>query len=248
MAALALVLGFGVPGRVVAQEADVAQLRETIAQWADAEELITREKVDWQEKKASMTQLLALYREELELLDEELSQAGQSSVEQDEKQERLKDESAAMREARAKTKAALVAAREQLLPLVERFPKPLQDELTEALEQLKGWKSGDEVRPGLQALLLILDQANRFARNLTRSREVWDGREVEVLYLGFSHGYYMSRDGGAGVGKLTAAGWQWEERKGLHGEVAQVMAQLEERSAPGLVTLPVPGGSRGGGK
>ena len=245
---LSLILGVGLGGMLSAEEAEVAELRETIAQWAEAEELISEEKAAWQAKKASMTQLLELYREELALLDEELSTAGQSSVELDEKQQRLQQETAAMRHARAETTAALAQAKALLLPLVEKFPKPLQDELHEPIDQLAAWKSGDELRPGLQALLSILDQANRVARRVTQAREVRDGREVEVIYAGLSHAYYLSRDGGAGVGELTASGWRWQERKDMHGKIKSVIAQLEERSPPGLVTLPVPGGTRGGSK
>ena len=244
----ALLLVAGLWAGLCAEEAEVVELRETIAQWAEAEELITAEQAAWAEKKASMTQLLELYSQELELLSEELETAGKSSVKLDEKQQRLQGETAALRGARAEAAAALAQAREQLLPLVDNFPPPLRSELDGPIGELGEWKPGNEIRPGLQALLNILNQANSFARRVTRSREVRDGREVEVIYMGFSHAYYLSRDGGAGVGSLSASGWSWQEKKELHGKISDIVAQLEERGAPALVTLPVPARKEGGSK
>lgn len=218
----------------------VAELREVIGQWVETERTITEERTAWQAEKESMAQLLELYREELALLDEELAEAGQSATGFDEKRQRLEGETAALRQARGAAAAALRAARTELLPLAERFPPPLRADVEEPVATLEAWKPEEELRPAIEALLRILDQANRFARSVTHVREVHDGREVEVIYSGLSHAYYLSAGGGAGLVVLTPTGWRWEERPELHKKIESVLAQLNEKSPPGLVRLPVP--------
>ena len=72
-----------------------------------------------------------------------------------------------------------------------------------------------------------------------RNREVRDGQEVEVLYLGLARAYYLDRKGNAGVGVPAAAGWQWTEDKSIAGEVEKALAELDMKRPPELVELPV---------
>lgn len=233
----------GSPFTLRAQEPDaakVAELREVIAEWVETERLVTEEKTGWEEKKASMAQLLDLYREELTLLDQELAEAGKSASAFDADQQKMERETSALRAARETMVSALREARSGLLSLTTRFPPPLSAEVAEEVATLEGWDPSEELRPALQALLTILDRANSFARTVTRSREVHDDREVEVIYCGLSHGYYVSAGSEAGLVVLGPTGWQWAARPELHGEIAEVLRQLDEQSPPDLVPLPVP--------
>ena len=220
--------------------ATVAALRETIAQWIETERLISEESAGWDTRQTSMANLLELYRQELTLLNEELEKAGQSASSFDEKKTRLERETASLRAARAEMANAVGKGRIQLLELVKLFPRPLLKEVEPDLSQLREWKSDGDVRIALQSFLRILDQANRFATHISRSREVRDGRELEIVYLGVAFAYYLGADGSAGIARPENGSWIWQNRPELRPRIANILAQLDGDAQPALVRLPVP--------
>ena len=84
----------------------------------------------------------------------------------------------------------------------------------------------------------MLSRADAFHRRLTRTREVREGREVEVLYLGLARAYFVG-DGRAGIGVPRAGGWEWTEKPELAGELEKALAMMDQKRAPGVVSLPV---------
>jgi hypothetical protein len=221
--------------------ASVAVLRETIAQWVETERLLSEETQAWEARKASMAELLEVYRQELALLDEELSKAGQSAATFDADKTKLESQISAQRAARTGTARAIGKARGQLLELSKLFPPPLLETVTPDLDVLRGWKESDEdVRAGLQALLRTLEQAHRFATHISRSREIRDGQELEVIYLGVACAYYFGGDGTAGIGRPENGAWKWESRPMLRDRIAQIADQIEGDAHPRLLKLPVP--------
>ena len=64
-----------------AEEPDtsVAALRETISKIVDTQTLESKERTDWESRKAEFAALLELHRKEIALLAEELEKAGQSA-------------------------------------------------------------------------------------------------------------------------------------------------------------------------
>lgn len=224
-----------------ADPATVAVLRETIAQWIETERLISEETQGWVGRKAAMNELLEVYHQELVLLDEELAKAGQSAASFDTERTALQSRIAAQKAARTDTARAIATAREQLLELGRLFPPPLLETVSPDLEILKGWKGSEEdVRAALQALLRILEQAQRFASHISHAREIRDGRELEVVYLGVACAYYTGGAGIAGMGRPGKGGWQWEDRPDLALRIRLIVEQLAGDAPPRLLTLPVP--------
>jgi len=248
-AALAYLVG---PGLLQAQSAPpspaptpdpaaVASLRETIAQWIETERLISEETKGWEGRKRSMEELLEVYQQELALLDEELAKAGQSAASFDAEKTKLESQITAQRAARGQVANAISKAKGQLLELSKLFPPPLLDTVAPDLEILRGWKETDEdVRVGLQGLLRVLEQANRFATHISRSREIRDGQELDVIYLGVACAYYVGANGTAGFGRPENGSWKWESRPDLRSRITQIAAQLDGDTQPRLITLPVP--------
>lgn len=231
-----------------AEEAEVAELRATIAKIVETEALTSRERSDWEARKAVMSELLALHRKELELLDEELASAGGSADEfADQKQEKL-EEIERLKDARDAVRTAVAAARPRMLALVSRFPEPLAKEVETDRLKLEGWEVEKEPRPALQAILSMVGAAEQFNRRVTRSIEIRDGREVEVLYLGLARAYYWDHNGQAGVGTPGAEGWEWRAQPELADGVASALDQLDRKRPPELIGLPVAIESKGGGQ
>jgi len=221
-----------------AEDAAVVELREAVRGWIEVEDRISAEQSGWQVEKERMGRLLGLYREELALLDEELEKAGSSAGGHEERMESARKELARLRVAQISAAETMATAVPRLLKLAGQFPEPLRAEASEDLASLRAWKVGDAPRDGLRALLGVLSRADAFHRRLTRTREVREGREVEVLYLGLARAYFVG-DGRAGIGVPKAGGWEWTEQPELAGELEKALAMMDQKRAPGVVSLPV---------
>lgn len=223
----------------LAAEPEVVVLRETISQVVDVKTQSSQEKNTWELQKASMAELLELHKKELALLDEELATAGQSTDGYEEKQEEAKAGIAKLKESKSLTGETISANKAVALALAKRFPIPLKTAAEADIIELEEWQKGDEPRQGLQAILRIITQAEQFNRRLTRVKEEREGRQVEVIYLGLASAYYADRDGSAGIGTPGADGWTWTKQNDVHDEVMLVLAQLDKKRPPELVSLPV---------
>ncbi|WP_193213853.1 DUF3450 family protein [Luteolibacter marinus] len=222
-----------------APDAAVVELRETISKVVDVKSQTSAERLDWEARKAEMNELLGLHRRELQLLDEELSKAGQSAGGYDEQKQAAEAEIALLKQARRASREAVARNQPRMLALAKRFPAPLAGDTEIERIMLEAWKPGDEPRDGLQAILGMIAKAEQFNRRITRAKEERDGREVEVLYLGLAGAYYADRSGNAGTGEPAEEGWVWASRPELNGEVLNAFDQLDKKRPPALVELPV---------
>lgn len=242
LAAIAFALLIASPAATAqeaAPDAAVVELREIIGKIVDTQALESKERTDWEAQKASMKALLELHRRELTLLDEELATAGQSAAGHDQEKTAAQAELEALRATRRLTSEAVSRNVPRTLSLASRFPQPLTEETALERATLEAWKPADEPREALQAILGIVTKAEQFNRRINRSREIRDGREVEVLYLGLARAFYADRSGNAGVGEPGPEGWAWKSQPEIHGEVEKAFATLDKRRPPELVELPV---------
>ena len=218
--------------------AQISELQALISKVVDLEEQAGKEKSDWQAQKAEMDALLRLYRQELVLLEEELAQAGVSAEGFDKEQRRLKAEVAALNKARTLAVQVVAEHRSRALALVERFPVPLQEDVAADRLTLENWSGKKESRAAIRALLGMINAAENFNRGVRRSTEERNGREVTVIYLGLARAFYTGLET-AGIGVPGPSGWEWQEEKDIASEVRSAIAQLEKKSPPELLALPV---------
>lgn len=226
-----------------ANEAQVAELREAISKLVDVQTLESKERTDWEAKKTSFANLLELHRRELSLLNEELEKAGKTAPAHESETAEMEAEIEALKQARRLTSEAVARNLPRLLKLSAAFPEPLLEDAEVELATLELWNDKGsekgEPRDALQAMLGVLSKAEQFNRRFTRSVEVQQGSEVEVLYLGLAQAYYMGKDGKAGVGRPSPKGWVWESRPEVRDELADAFDTLDKKRAPATVTLPL---------
>ncbi|MEP4078249.1 DUF3450 family protein [Haloferula sp.] len=220
-------------------DAQVVELRETISKIVEVKTQTSKERNDWEGRKAEMAELLKLHQRELELLGEELEKAGSSAGGYDEKKREAEEELEGLKKARRAASEAVVRSKERMLNLAALFPTPLANETELERLSLEAWESGDEARDGLQAILGMVTKAEQFNRRITRSKEELNGREVEVLYLGLARAYYADRSGNAGMGEPGKGVWVWTSMPELNSEVVKAFDELEKKRPPELVKLPV---------
>ena len=231
-----------------APDAAVVELRATIGKIVDTQALRSKEVADWEARKEEMSALLEIQKRELSLLTEELEKAGTSAGDFDERKREAEADLEALKETRRVVKEAVAAARPRMLALAGRLPDPLLDETENERAVLDAWEADSEARDGLQAILGIIAKAETFNRRFTRSEEVRDGREVEVIYLGLAAAYYADRSGNAGVGIPGPDGWEWKAQPELSEVLGNVFDQLDRKRPPEVVELPVQILPEGGAK
>lgn len=220
-------------------DASVAALRETIAKIVDTQTLESTERTDWEARKAEFAALLELHRKEIALLDEELEKAGQSAPGHAESSDVMKAEIESLKETRRLAKEAVARNVPRAIALTQRFPEPLRKECEVEIASLKAWNAEDEPREALQSILSVLAKAQQFDRRFTRSIEVRDGREVDVLYLGLARAFYADKKEGAGIAEPGADGWNWKAKPEIRADLLTAFGMLDKKRPPAMVRLPL---------
>jgi hypothetical protein len=223
----------------MAAEPDIAALRETISKIVDTQTLESKERTDWEARKAEFAALLELHRREIELLDEELEKSGQSAPGHGESSDSMKAEIESLKETRRLAKEAVARNVPRAVALTARFPDPLRKDCETDIASLAVWTADDEPREALQSILSLLAKAQQFDRRLTRSTEIRDGREVDVLYLGLARAFYADRKQGAGIGKPGPDGWTWTTKPEIRSELLAAFDMLDKKRPPAMVRLPL---------
>jgi len=240
MSRIAALLLLTIPA-IYAQENDsaVAELRETISKIVDVQSMESKERLDWESRKTEIAALLDLHQRELELLDEELAKAGSSAPSHQQVTAEMKAEIQDLKKTRGLTSGAVARTVPRTIALANRFPLPLITEAEAELATLRSWKSTDEPREALRSILTLLAKAEQFNRRFTRTTEIRDNREVQVLYLGLAQAFYADSKDKAGIGRPGAEGWTWEARPEIRPELINAFDTIDKKRPPSMVTLPL---------
>lgn len=217
----------------------VHELRETISKIVDIQSLESKEKLDWESRKADITALLEIHQRELSLLYEELEKAGTSAPAHEEVSAKIKAEIEEIKVVRRLTSETVAQNVPRTLALAKRFPTPLITEAEPELATLRAWKASDEPRDALRSILTILSKAEQFNRRFTRNTEVRDNREVQVLYLGLAQAFYTDRKDKSGIGHPGSDGWDWKSNPEIRSELIKAFETLDKKRPPTMVTLPL---------
>lgn len=220
-------------------DASVAALRETISKVVDTQTLESKERTDWESQKAEFAALLELHRKEIALLDEELENAGQSAPGHVEPADAMKAEIESLKETRRLAKEAVARNVPRAIALTKRFPDPLRKDCETELASLTAWAATDEPREALQSILSVLAKAQQFDRRLTRTVEIREGREVDVLYLGLARAFYADKKQSAGIGEPGTDGWTWTTKPEIRAELIAAFGMLDKKRPPAMVRLPL---------
>lgn len=222
-----------------AVESDIAALRETISKIVDTQTLESKERTDWEVRKAEFSALLEIHRKEITLLDEELQKAGQSAPGHGESSDAMKAEIESLKETRLLVSEAVARNVPRAIALTARFPDPLKEDCESEIASLRIWAPANEPREALQSILSILAKAQQFDRRLTRTTEIRDGREVNVLYLGLARAFYADLKQGAGIGVPGADGWKWTAKPEIRADLLAAFDTLDKKRPPAMVRLPL---------
>jgi hypothetical protein len=233
-------------GCCITSAGDLESARSTVSKWIATQDLIFREKKEWQEGRELLVSRVEALEKEVaaataRLADSEsvLTELRKQKSDTANTERRLVAGSDRLAEAvtllendvRRLQKTLPLAIQEKVAPLFRRIP---DDPATTRI-------SASERFQNVVGILNEIHKANGEISLVTEIRALSDGKpsEVKTVYVGLGQAYFLSARGEAGTGYPTADGWQWTAANELAPRVAEVIEILENKGKPKFVPLPV---------
>ncbi|MCG8525744.1 MAG: DUF3450 domain-containing protein [Opitutales bacterium] len=207
-----------------------------LEEWVEVEKTLTKERYDWEIQKQSIVDVISVYKQELEMLNEKIVEAQELTSSADEKKADLLEEQEQFREVEAKIEQIIIAQESQLKSIVKRLPKPLREEIAPLSQRIPAdsEKTSLSISQRLQSIVGILTQIDKFNTTVEvvpeqRKFESGDLVQVKTIYFGLSAAYYADHSGDhAGYGRPAAdEGWDWTSDASIAVDVLDVIAMFE---------------------
>jgi chromosome segregation ATPase len=221
--------------------------RDTLAKWVETQQILSKEKKDWQLGKEVLLQRIALLEEEISSLDERGDEARRQIAEADVKRRELTDEKQDLEQAATALEVSIATLESKTHRLLKMLPGPIVDRIEPLAQRVPADPATTELSLSerFQNVIGILNEVNKFNRDVTVTTEVravGDGKtaEVQTLYLGLGQAYYVTANGqSAGIGRPSTEGWSWTEADELAPSILQAIAIVKNEQVPAYVPLPV---------
>lgn len=228
--------------QVSANDNPVTEIHELTLQWTGLEHQQDLLQANWRQDQPILEQQLALLERETQTLTQVLETSAQEQGEVEQKRLQLLEQQTRLEQEQSALQSSLELASRRLHALQPQLPPPLsvawQDELPRLDDELL------TASEKLQLVLELLGQLDDFQQKITVHETVMtleDGQDylVKQVYLGLSHGWYLSADASfAAAGMATPDGWQWTGAADAQA-LTQIIDIIERRQNPVLVSLPL---------
>jgi Protein of unknown function (DUF3450) len=222
------------------------ETRLAMDKWIETQQIISKERRDWQQGKEILLGRLDLVKQELAGLEEKIGQAESKAAEVDVQRGLLLAGNEQLKDVGARLSEAVAGLEVQLPRLLVVTPEQVLAPLEQVLQRIPEDAATTRVAIAerYQNVLGILGVLNKTNNEITvgyEVRKLTDGTSVEVqaIYVGLAQAYYVSARGEAGAGTPTAEGWRWEPSKAIAGDVLKTLEILQGKQSPAFVSLPV---------
>lgn len=244
--AFSLLVAAVLPAQERPNEATLQDTRTALGKWIETQQIIAKEKKDWQQGKEILQSRLELVKKEIATLQDKVKQAEASVAKATATRERLLAENAALKAADAQLATSVAAIEADVKKLFPALPAPLQTKVQPLQQRMPNETTTARVSTAerLQNVLVILNEVHKANSEVTVNYEVQtlaDGRrsEVQAIYIGLGQAYYVNSNGDAGIGRPSPEGWKWQPYPGAAREVAMALEIIQGKQSPAFVPLPV---------
>ncbi|HXV77658.1 MAG TPA: DUF3450 family protein [Candidatus Polarisedimenticolaceae bacterium] len=225
----------------------VRSTRGTLAKWVETQQILSKEKQDWQLAKQVLEQRIALMQSEIDTLEQRIAETAVSIGDADRKRQERIAENERLKQASTALARTIATLESKTRTLLATLPAPLAERIGPLAQRIPVDPQRTELSltERFQNVIGILDQANKFNGDVTvvtETREVADGvtAEVQTIYLGLGQAYYVTANGeSAGVGVPSVEGWNWTRADELAPRVLEVIGIVKNEQVPAYVPLPV---------
>ncbi|MDT8397409.1 MAG: DUF3450 family protein [Pseudomonadales bacterium] len=241
---LFLVLLAMLPGTAgFSAETAAADLQKLMLDWTALERQKDRLISNWHQQQPILEQQLYLLAKEQEELRALLENTAQNQDEVEARRLQLLQEQTAVEQQQRYLEQGLNSAIAHIDRLYPQLPPPMSMVWQDQLPALHDEQLSSSER--LQEVIAMLTSLHDFQQKISLHETLMALDEgsppylVRQVYLGLSHGWYVSADGSrAGHGSIGPEGWHWQP--GADGEiVSRLIAILDGRQPPALLSVPV---------
>ena len=222
------------------------ETRLALGKWIETQQIISRERNDWQQGKEVLLGRVELVKQEIALLEQKIDEAEDAVAEADKKEYQLMAQNSVLETAGEQLTQAVFGMEHEMKKLFTWLPDPLQTKLQPLHQRIPSDPTNTRVSVAerFQNILGILNELNKANNEITVSYEVHtldDGKpsEVKAIYVGLAQAYYVSSGGEAGIGRPTEEGWKWEGSSAISDDVLTALEILQGKHTPAFVPLPV---------
>lgn len=233
----------------VVSESNAAALEDSrvkMQKWFETQQVLAKERADWDEDKKILGSRVELARNEIRDLETKIAEVrgkqGTVSGEQNE----LLGEKQALEQANAQLGERVAGLEAKLHRIAARLPEHLKTKLQPLIQRVPVDPAAAKisVTERYQNVLGIMNEINKANNEIAVINEVHtmaDGKpaEVKAIYVGLGQAYFISARGEAGMGHPTDAGWTWEAVPGSAKDILTALEIIEGKHIPGFVPLPV---------
>ncbi len=232
-----------------AQDPPAPTLEESrlrMGKWIETQQIISKERKDWQQGKEILQGRLELLKKEVSSLEERIRQAESGVAEANKKRDELLAENDQLKAAGAQLNEAVTRMEGDVRLLLKTLPEPIRAKLQLLSQRIPEDPANTRASAAerFQNVLGILNEMNKANTEITVSYEMHThvngtASEVKAIYVGLAQAYYVSARGEAGIGRPTAEGWKWESSDAVAGDVLTALEIIQGKQTPAFVPLPV---------
>jgi hypothetical protein len=220
--------------------------RASLAKWVEAQQLIAKEKQDWQQGQQILQSRIEAVNGEIAALSERLAESRRNAAESNGKRAHDVAENEAMQRAGSEMSSRVTGLEAGLRTLEARLPEPLLQKVKPLFDRMPADAQATSVSLAerYQNVVGILNEVGKFNNDITMVTEVRtlsDGKpaEVRTVYVGLAQAYFVSPKGDAGIGSPGATGWDWVPAREIAPQIDETVEMLQNKAKPRFVSLPV---------
>ena len=229
-----------------AAKPSLEETRLTLSKWIETQQIISKERNDWQQGKEILQSRIELVGKEVGVLNEKITQSQAAVVESNTKRDQLIAENDLLKSSTSQLANAVTVMEEQVRKLSKLMPEPVAARLLPLLQRIPVDPTNTRVSTAerFQNVLGILTELNKVNSELAVTYEIKtlaDGSssEVQVLYIGLAQAYYISPRGEGGIGRPTEDGWKWEPAPATSNSILKALEIIQGKETPTFVPLPM---------
>ena len=227
--------------------ATLEETRLKMGKWIETQQIISKERKEWQQGKEILLGRLELVKKEIASLEDKIKQAETGVAKSNKDRDDLAAENTVLKAVSTQLSDAITAMETKVRTLYKALPEPIQTKLKPLYQPIPEDAAAAarvSIAERYRNVLGILNELNKANNEITVGYEVHnlaDGRpsEVRAMYVGLAQAYYVSSGGEAGIGRPTPDGWKWEPSKAVAGDVLMALDILQGKQTPAFVPLPV---------
>lgn len=224
---------------------ELEETRIKMGKWIETQQLISKERKDWQQGKEVLVGRLELVKQESASLHAKITDQRTEFDDAKLKRDLLLDQNDDLKASAAKLADAATALEARVKQLFASVPEPVQTKLQPLYQRIPEdpTKTRASVAERFQNVLGILNELNKANNDLLVNYEIHqlaDGKsaEVKAIYVGLAQAYYVSAGGEAGIGRPGPDGWKWEPSKAVANDVLTALEIQQGKHTPAFVALP----------